>query len=148
MRQAVRLGAACLAILLVAPVGAGAHARTGEYQNMGDTRRDWVSPYPLLRGIPMVDYGAFRARNPVTAAQYGLANWSLWKRYGDRPRLRAALRVADWLVNRQRRSGMWTYAFDYTSPGTTMPLTAPWGSALAQGQGCLLYTSPSPRDRS
>ena len=87
------------------PDRASAHTRTGEYQTMGTLPRDWASPYPLPGGVPMVDYGTFHARNPVTSAQYGLAIWSLWKRYGDRPRLRAALRVADWLVTRQQPSG-------------------------------------------
>ena len=125
-------------VVLLAPVAASAHSRLGEYQNMGHAPRDWQTPYPVRDGVPLVDYGSFRAANPVTAAQYGLASWSLWMRYGDRPRLRAALRVADWLVRTQRRSGEWTYEFDYTSPGTTMALHAPWGSALAQGQGVSL----------
>lgn len=137
MRAAAAL--ACLALLLVAtPALAKGSARTGEYQTMGSLARDWTSPYPLIGGVPMVDYGTFQARNPVTSAQYGLAMWSLWKHYGDRPRLRAALRVADWLVTTQQPSGKWVYRFDYASPGTTMPLAAPWGSALAQGQGISL----------
>jgi hypothetical protein len=130
---------AVLALLVVAvPATAGGHSRVGEYQDMGEAPRDWALPYPLPGGVPMVDYGTFRARNPVTSAQYGLASWSLWKRYGDRPRLRAALRVANWLLKTQRRSGKWVYRFDYASPGTTMALEAPWGSALAQGQGISL----------
>jgi hypothetical protein len=136
----VRRRAAAVVVLLALVVPGAAHAydRVGEYQTMGDAPRDWASPYPLPGGVPMVDYGTFEARNPVTSAQYGLASWSLWRRYGERPRLRAALRVADWLVRTQRPSGKWVYRFDYASPGTTMALPAPWGSALAQGQGISL----------
>jgi hypothetical protein len=41
-------------------------------------------------------------------------------------------------VSTQRAGGVWTYGFDYRSPGTDMLLGAPWGSALAQGQGISL----------
>lgn len=136
-RRGVVVLASVLALLVAAPA-ASAHSRTGVYQNMATAGRHWQTPYPLVHGVPMVDYGTFRARNPVTAAQYGLAEWSLWKRYHDRSRRRGALRVARWLLATQQPSGKWVYHFDYESPGTTMPLKAPWGSALAQGQGISL----------
>jgi heparosan-N-sulfate-glucuronate 5-epimerase len=125
-------------VTLVVVSNASAHSRIGVYQNMATAPREWQTPYPLVRGVPMVDYGSFQARNPVTAAQYGLASWSLWRRYHDPPRVVAAIRVADWLLATQHPDGKWTYHFDYASPGTTMALDAPWGSALAQGQGISL----------
>jgi len=136
--SATRALAAALLVALACAGEAAAHSRLGPYQNMATAARDWQTPYRLARGVPMVDYGAFEARNPVATAQYGLASWSLWKRYGEPYRLRAALRVSDFLVSTQRAGGVWTYGFDYASPGTDMALTAPWSSALAQGQGISL----------
>jgi hypothetical protein len=117
---------------------AAAHTRAGEYLEMG-TRlpRDWRSPYELVRGVPLVDYGTFKARNPVTTAQYGLANFSLWLRYGDRFRWSAAERAARWLVNTQTDRGAWLYRFPLDAPGGG-PLPVPWMSALAQGQAMSL----------
>jgi len=128
-----------LLALAATPAVAQAHSRTGGYQNMAhEVARDYESPYPLVHGIPMVDYGSFRARNPVTTAQYGLANWTLWVLHHERDRLRRARRAADWLVATQRKTGQWLYRFAYRSPGTTMELPVPWASALAQGQAISL----------
>jgi heparosan-N-sulfate-glucuronate 5-epimerase len=137
-RWLVALASAALLALAFANI-AVAHSRTGGYECMAQgLPRDWRTPYQLIHGIPMVDYGTHRDRNPVTSAQYGLASWSLWIRYHDRWRLRAALRVADWLVHTQRTTGKWVYTFPYMGPGSTMPLPVPWGSALAQGQAISL----------
>jgi hypothetical protein len=133
-----RIAAIALGVLVLA-APASAHTRLRGYQDMAShLPRDWVSPYPLVRGIPMVDYGGFRARNPVTTAQYGLANWSIWIHYGERRRLTAALRCARWLVRQQRADGTWGYAFPYRVPGTDGSLAKGWASALAQGQAISL----------
>jgi hypothetical protein len=99
--------------------------------------RSWESPYRLVRGVPLVDYGSFTARNPVTTAQYGLANFSLWHRHRDRERWAAARRAADWLLSTQTRSGSWLYRFAFDAPGGG-PMPVPWISGLAQGQGLSL----------
>ena len=112
--------------------------RVGVYQTFGGLPRDWKTPYPLVDGIPMVNYGTFRARNPVTSAQYGLAAYSLWLRYGDHYRWLTAIHVADWLVRTQHRSGEWEYSFPEPVPGSTETLAKGWGSALAQGQAMSL----------
>jgi hypothetical protein len=115
------------------------HERTGEYQYFGLLPRDWKAPYPRdRRGVPLVDYPGGPAYNPVTTAQYGLAQWTIGLRDHRRARVRVALRMADWLVRTQdRRSGTWLYRFDYTAPGAGL-LPQPWASALAQGQALSL----------
>ncbi len=117
---------------------ASAYSRSGVYQDMGQLPRDWTSPYQLIDGVPLVHYGTFVARNPVTAAQYGLANYSLWIRYHDRRRLRIARHVANWLLFTQQRSGKWVYQFKELVPGSTQTLAPGWDSALAQGQAISL----------
>jgi hypothetical protein len=86
----------------------------------------------------LVDYGTFTARNPVTAAQYGLANYSLWVVYHDARRLRVARHVADWLVFTQHGDGKWTYSFPEPTPGDTGTLPPGWSSSLAQAQALSL----------
>jgi hypothetical protein len=132
------IAATALGVLLMA-APSSAHTRLGGYQDMARTLpKDWKSPYPLLGGTPIVDYGSFRARNPVTTSQYGLASWSLWVRYGHRSRLRDAMRAARWLVRHQHRDGTWRYAFRYRVPGTDAFLEEGWASGLAQGQAVSL----------
>ena len=114
------------------------YSRTGVYEDFGQLPRDWRSPYQLIDGIPLVNYGSFVARNPVTSAQYGLASWSLWRRYHDASRLRVARHVANWLVFVQRGDGKWTYEFPETPPGSSQTLGPGWSSSLAQAQALSL----------
>jgi hypothetical protein len=115
------------------------HSRTGDYQYFGLYPRDWRTPYELdRRGVPVVQYGFGKAYNPVTTAQYGLAQWTIGRHYRDRARIRIALRMADWLVRRQEpASGKWLYRFEYQAPGGGV-LPDPWPSSLAQGQAISL----------
>ena len=122
----------------VSPAKTKAQERVAVYQTFGELPRHWKSPYPLVDGIPMVNYGTFRARNPVTSAQYGLANYSLWVRYHDHYRWLTARHVAGWLVRTQHRNGEWEYSFFEPAPGSTETLAPGWGSALAQGQALSL----------
>lgn len=116
------------------------HSRHGGYQEMAhNVPRDWKSAYPLVDGLPQVPYpGAGPQFNPSTISAYGLANWSIWYRHGDKAPLVNAKRAADWLVNNQKKSGKWTYGFDYTPAGSQQPLQSGWSSALAQGQAMSL----------
>lgn len=114
------------------------YQRSGVYQTMGQLPRDWKTPYQLIDGIPLVNYGSFVARNPVTAAQYGLANYSIWLHYGDRYRFQTARHVADWLIFTQRSDGKWVYRFPEQAPGSETLLASGWGSALAQAQALSL----------
>jgi heparosan-N-sulfate-glucuronate 5-epimerase len=115
------------------------HERTGEYQYFGLLPADWKAPYALDRdGVPLVDYPGGPEHNPVTTAQYGLAQWTIGLRHRRPGRVRIAIRMADWLVRTQRHpSGKWLYRFDYRVPGAGV-LPAPWASALAQGQAISL----------
>jgi len=147
-RLAILLGALAL---LPAPAAAGATKppRYGVYYSMHGLPQHWRSPYRLVDGVPMVDYPWGPERNPVTAAQYGLAVYSLWFTYHDPGRLNQAARVADWLVRTQTASGKWLFEFPFQPPGST-ELPAGWSSALAQGQGISLlervyHRRPRPR---
>jgi hypothetical protein len=115
------------------------HERTGEYQYFRLLPADWKTPYALdADGVPLVDYPTGPEHNPVTTAQYGLAQWTIGLRHDQPKRIRIAVRMADWLVRTQQRgSGKWLYRFDYRAPGAGL-LPAPWASALAQGQALSL----------
>jgi hypothetical protein len=106
--------------LLVFAAPGAAHTRLGGYQDMANSLPgNWHTPYPLVRGTPMVDYGTFRARNPVTTAQYGLASWSLWLHYRDRSRLGDAMRAARWLAAISAVTAPGTTASAIACPGPT-----------------------------
>jgi heparosan-N-sulfate-glucuronate 5-epimerase len=115
-----------------------AYSRAGVYQTFGDLPRDWKTPYQLIDGIPLVNYGTFVARNPVTAAQYGLANYSLWLRYGAAYRWQIARHVADWLLFTQSPDGRWLYQFPFLPAGSSQTLAPGWASSLAQAQALSL----------
>jgi heparosan-N-sulfate-glucuronate 5-epimerase len=102
----------------------------------------WQSPYKLRGGIPVVHYpGLGNRRNPVTAAQYGLARWSTGVKYNDPEEIAVAEHVARWFVKHQQANGEWTYSFrDVIGPGPELTLEPPWASALAQGQAISLLT--------
>lgn len=112
----------------------------GQYYMPFREKADYPGPYDKA-GIPLLNYhGAIGLQyNPIAIAQYGLGNYNLYKATGDERRVRRVLAVADWLVTNleQNRSGVWVwnhhFDWDYRSP-----LTAPWYSALAQGQGISL----------
>jgi heparosan-N-sulfate-glucuronate 5-epimerase len=90
------------------------------------------------RGIPKLDYhGTIGVQyNPIAIAQYGLGNYNLHRRTGDRECFSKFITVADWLVENltPNHAGLpvWNHHFDWEY-GT--PLQAPWYSGLAQGQG-------------
>jgi hypothetical protein len=77
--------------------------------------------------------------NPIAIAQYGLGNYNLFRRSGDRERRRKFLAVADWLVDNleQNSRGLWVWNHHFDWEYRDM-LKAPWYSALAQGQGISL----------
>ena len=96
------------------------------------------SGYYDSNGVPMLDYhGKVGLQyNPIAIAQYGLGNYNLYRRTGDRDRKDKFLRIADWLVDNLETSShgtrVWYHHFDWEYRDT---LKAPWHSALAQGQG-------------
>jgi hypothetical protein len=116
------------------------YRRDGTYdalETASDPGHDWG---PMAGGVPLVAYPWGLERNPVTVAQYGLSEWSLWRRGYGRARLRRALRAANWLLSAQRQDGTWAYDFDFAAPGTDMVLRSGWASAMAQGQAMSLLT--------
>jgi heparosan-N-sulfate-glucuronate 5-epimerase len=137
-RVAILVGALTL---LPAPVGAAITKpppRDGIYFSMHGLPREWRSPDRLVGGVPMHQYSWGPERNPVTAAQYGLAVYSLWIAYRDPGRLKQAVRVADWLVRTQKRNGKWLYHFPVHPIGSNQMLPVGWSSGLAQGQAISL----------
>ena len=82
----------------------------GQYYMPFLAKADYAGHYDD-RGIPMLDYhGAVGLQyNPIAIAQYGLGNYNLFCRMGERERLRKFLAIADWLVENleQNSGGLW-----------------------------------------
>lgn len=115
-----------------------------------DIRTDELGPYYMTfaqkadypglmqDGVPLLDYrGAIGPQhNPIAIAQYGLGNFNLYSRHGDRDRRARFLRIADWLLDNlednEQGIAVWNHHFDWEYRTT---LRAPWYSGLAQGQG-------------
>ncbi len=112
----------------------------GEYYMPFTEKADYQGAYDST-GIPQLDYHGHIGLqyNPIAIAQFGLGNYSLWKRSGDPSRRQKYLLVADWLCSHleQNAAGLhvWNHHFDWEYRDT---LKAPWYSALAQGQGISL----------
>jgi hypothetical protein len=87
-------------------------------------------------GIPVVDYGEQgRVHNPITVAQYALANLIAAGR-GDSDRRERARAQLDWLVEAQADDGELRGCWPLRHDNPKYPwLRAPWVSALAQGNG-------------
>jgi heparosan-N-sulfate-glucuronate 5-epimerase len=135
-----------LAALIALVLAGTAHAYTpqGEYLDFAD-RHGLVVAGDNVRfdetGLPEVRYGTEWHSNAVTTAQFGLQQWSWWKRTSDPTHLANARLAADWLVaNQDPETGGWLYRFDYTVAGTDETLRAPWLSAMAQGEAMSLLT--------
>ena len=130
---------AVAALALAGAEPARGYERCGGYDALATTvaieSYDWG---PMVDGLPMMPFGGGLVRNPTTIAQFGLVRWSHWLRDGQRRKLRAARRAADWLVDTQRRDGRWLYGFAINAPGTDMRLPAGWASGMAQGQAASL----------
>lgn len=86
-------------------------------------------------GIPMVNYGGKIGLryNPVTIAQYSLANHSLYLQTKDERYLKIFSKCVNWFLmyvsDYKNNTIVWFYNFDLTECG----LKAPWISAMAQG---------------
>jgi len=111
--------------------------KLGEYYMLFDEKADYGGAYDAS-GIPQLDYrGKIGLRyNPIAIAQYGLGNYSLWRRTQDSDRRVKFLQIADWLSSHLEQNphglAVWNHHFDWEYRDT---LKAPWYSALAQGQG-------------
>lgn len=82
--------------------------------------------------------------HPVHIAQYGLIQYGNYIETNDEYYLKDAIAQADYLVsqiNNSEAKGKLFYSIDnYTVPGTDYVLTAPWSSAMAQGQAISLLS--------
>jgi len=112
----------------------------GEYYMLFREKADYSGHYDAS-GIPMLDYhGAIGLQyNPIAIAQWGLANFNLFRETGDDPRWQKTRKAADWLAANlepnARGLWVWKHHFDWEYRDT---LKAPWYSGLAQGQGVSL----------
>jgi heparosan-N-sulfate-glucuronate 5-epimerase len=115
-------------------------SKLGEYYMVFREKADYSGHYDSS-GIPMLDYrGAIGLQyNPIAIAQWGLANYNLFRETNDGARWQKTLRAADWLVANLERNvhglPVWNHHFDWEYRDT---LKAPWYSGLAQGQGVSL----------
>jgi heparosan-N-sulfate-glucuronate 5-epimerase len=71
----------------------------------------------------------------VVSTQYGLGCYERWLSGDGEEWLQAAVDVARHLVAIQEDDGSWLHRIDYPH---TFPLTAPWRSAMAQGEAASL----------
>jgi len=112
----------------------------GEYYMPFIAKANYNGAYDK-KNIPMLNYhGRIGLKyNPIAIAQYGLGNYNLYCRTGEKSRRSKFLQVADWLVENlektSRGARVWYHHFDWEYRDT---LKAPWYSALAQGQGISL----------
>ncbi len=115
-------------------------SQLGEYYMLFREKADYAGHYDAV-GIPMLDYhGVIGLQyNPIAIAQWGLANYNLYRQTGDNVRWQKTLLAADWLAaNLEQNSHglwVWNHHFDWDYRDT---LKAPWYSGLAQGQGVSL----------
>lgn len=109
----------------------------GEYYMPFTEKADYQGAYDA-QGIPQLDYHGHIGLqyNPIAIAQYGLGNYSLWRRTGDLERKKKFFLIADWLSSHleqnSHRLRVWNHHFNWEYRDT---LKAPWYSGLAQGQG-------------
>src|SRR5436309_13425319 len=112
----------------------------GEYYLLFRSKSGYAGPYDRA-GVPLLNYhGALGLQyNPIAVAQYGLANYNLYKRTGASDRLERCVNAADWLVQNLEKNhrGLWVWHHHFNWEYRTV-LRAPWYSALAQGQGISL----------
>jgi hypothetical protein len=112
----------------------------GPYYQAFVEKADYPGPFDPA-GVPQLDYrGRIGVQyNPIAIAQYGLANWNLWRRSGEADRRGKMIAAADWLTANLEKNPagleVWNHHFDWEY---RTPLRAPWYSGLAQGQGISL----------
>lgn len=80
--------------------------------------------------IPMANYNGYKY-NPLLICQYGLQNYSFYKRYYDYEKFKNAVLSADYLVKAIDKSGKYINDFSYKYENNN--ITSPWSSSLCQG---------------
>ena len=112
----------------------------GEYYMLFAEKSDYPGHYDPS-GIPMLDYhGKIGLQyNPIAIAQWGLANYNLFRQNQNDERKKKFLAACDWLCAHLETTShglwVWNHHFDWEYRS---PLKAPWYSALSQGQGISL----------
>ena len=108
-----------------------------QYPMLFDYKANYQGPKDN-QGIPLLDYrgNIGKQYNPIAISQYGLGNFNLYRKTGNRERLESFLAAADWLVDNLEPNEygikVWMHHFDFEYRDT---LKSPWYSGLAQGQG-------------
>jgi len=83
-------------------------------------------------GIPIVDYGFGKIRNPVTVSQHAMEFFECEKR-------REFINCANWLVDNSKSFGEYSI-LEYAFPWPIFNLTSPWRSGMAQAQAIQVLT--------
>lgn len=93
------------------------------------------------KGVIQVQRGDTWVYNPVTISQYGLQQFSYYRRDQSSTALHKAVVQAGWLLsNQEKPSGLWRYNYAFGVGGMSETLAAGWASAMAQGQAMSLLT--------
>jgi len=85
--------------------------------------------------IPMVNYNGYKY-NPLLIAEWGLQNYSYYKRSQNGEYLKRAKNAADFLAYNINDNGLWINDFDYKESNISMKRG--WASSLTQGLGISL----------
>lgn len=85
--------------------------------------------------ILMANYDGYKY-NPLLIAEWGLQNYSYYKRNQNGEYLKRAKYAADFLVDNINAQGLWTNDFDYKELNISMKRG--WASSLTQGLGISL----------
>jgi heparosan-N-sulfate-glucuronate 5-epimerase len=112
----------------------------GQYHMPFLYKSEYRGPFDK-KGVLLLDYKGKIGKqyNPIAIAQYGLAHYNLYKKKGNKEKLKVAIKQADWLVDNleknERGISVWMHHFDWDYREM---LKSPWYSSLAQGSGISL----------
>ncbi|MGG0718526.1 D-glucuronyl C5-epimerase family protein [Robertmurraya massiliosenegalensis] len=85
-------------------------------------------------GIPQTVYSFGTYYNPTTIGFYGLQHYSLYLINKDEESKKKFMKVANWFMEHQDKSGGWNYQFDFHYYSTRLEkIKAPWYSAIGMG---------------
>lgn len=85
-------------------------------------------------GIPQTVYPFGTHYNPTTIGFYGLQHYSLYLSNKDEESKKKFLKVANWFLLNQDKSGGWPYKFDFHYyPKRMKKIKGPWYSAIGMG---------------
>lgn len=135
-----------LAIGLSTPQAVAASSQyspTGEYLDYATRSNIGAGSNVRLdgAGVIQVKRGSTYVYNPTTIAQYGLQQYTYYRRSRDSKNLHRAVVQAGWLIKHMDAvTGRLNYDYPFGVGGMSETLKAGWASAMAQGQAMSLLT--------